>query len=120
MSPYADDILTLLFKGNQAIVPPLWLYEVVAVISKAQRRGILPSVKAQRFLENLQTLGILVEDVVQGRILHDVRALAVRYGLAGYDASYLELAKRKTIPLATLDDDLRSAAIAANVALVAP
>jgi predicted nucleic acid-binding protein len=49
-----------------------------------------------------------------------VGRLVTDYRLSGYDAAYLELAIRKGLPLATLDDELRRAAIAANVDLVAP
>jgi predicted nucleic acid-binding protein len=38
--------------------------------------------------------------------------------LTAYDAAYLELALRTGLPLATLDDDLRKAALTAGVALV--
>ena len=40
--------------------------------------------------------------------------LAERHGLSSYDASYLELAQRKVLPLATMDDALRRAAIVAG------
>lgn len=116
---YADHVLDRLLNNNQALVPVLWLYEVASVLSKAQRRGILPAFKAQGFLTNLRTLDIVVEEVAHDRILVDVFALANRFGLSGYDASYLELAKRKTIPLATLDEELRQAAKAAGVTLIA-
>jgi predicted nucleic acid-binding protein len=38
--------------------------------------------------------------------------------LSGYDASYLELAIRKGLPMATLDEDLQKAAAASGVKLV--
>jgi predicted nucleic acid-binding protein len=44
--------------------------------------------------------------------------LAVDYGLTAYDAVYLELAQRRKLPLATLDDDLRKAAKKAKVKLI--
>ena len=37
-------------------------------------------------------------------------SLALRFQLTSYDAAYLELAMRASLPLATLDKDLRSAA----------
>jgi len=42
-------------------------------------------------------------------------ALARRYGLSSYDASYLELALRRSLPLASLDKDLMKAAQRAGV-----
>ena len=41
--------------------------------------------------------------------------LARRYKLSAYDASYLELALRLGMPLATLDEDLKKAAKKAGV-----
>jgi predicted nucleic acid-binding protein len=41
--------------------------------------------------------------------LGDTLQIARRFKLSAYDASYLELALREGVPLATLDDDLRTA-----------
>ncbi|MGH9662692.1 MAG: type II toxin-antitoxin system VapC family toxin [Bryobacteraceae bacterium] len=48
-------------------------------------------------------------------IFGDAHRLAVEHGLSGYDAAYLEVAIRKGLPLATLDEDLQKAAQAAGV-----
>lgn len=40
----------------------------------------------------------------------DTLALAQQYGLSSYDASYLELALRKGVQVATVDKDLAEAA----------
>lgn len=42
-------------------------------------------------------------------------ARARAYNLSTYDASYLELALREGLPLATLDKDLKKAAIKAHI-----
>jgi predicted nucleic acid-binding protein len=47
--------------------------------------------------------------------MSDTLQLARRYKLSAYDASYLELALRRGIPLATLDEDLQKAAKKAGV-----
>lgn len=47
-----------------------------------------------------------------------VRALVARYKLSAYDASYLELAIRRDLPRAALDNALTKAAREAGVALV--
>jgi predicted nucleic acid-binding protein len=44
--------------------------------------------------------------------------LAHRHRLTLYDAAYLELAQRRRLPLATLDSDLRAAAMAEGVPLL--
>jgi predicted nucleic acid-binding protein len=48
----------------------------------------------------------------------DVLILSRRLRLAVYDASYLELAGREGVPLATLDTDLIRAARAQNMLLL--
>ncbi len=45
-------------------------------------------------------------------------ALARKHGLTVYDASYLELAQRESLVLATLDKDLIRAARAENIKLL--
>jgi predicted nucleic acid-binding protein len=47
--------------------------------------------------------------------LSDTLHLARRYRLSSYDASYLELALRNALPLATLDADLNKAARKAGI-----
>jgi predicted nucleic acid-binding protein len=49
------------------------------------------------------------------RALVETLSLARRYRLSSYDASYLELALRLGLPLATLDIDLLKAARKAGV-----
>ena len=51
-----------------------------------------------------------------GDVLHLVRA----HQLSAYDAPYLELAVRRGIELASLDDKLEAAASALGVALFTP
>ena len=116
---YADDILRQLeTNARAATVPVLWRYEVSAVLARAQIRNLLPAQKVAEFLEDLATVNITVDmDSVQ-RVLTDVHAMAVRYRLTTYDASYLELALRRGLPLATLDAELRAACQAAGVTVL--
>ena len=52
------------------------------------------------------------------RIFTDVHRLALTHRLTSYDAAYLELAMRRSVPLATLDDDLVRASRATGIALL--
>jgi len=117
-TPYAEAILQQMHDGAAAAVPALWLYEVVSVLAKAQCNGSITSEKAHGFLEDLQSLSITVDQVGIGLVFTDVHHLAVAQRLSGYDASYLELAIRERLPVATLDEDLQKAAIACGVKLV--
>ena len=101
-----------------AIVPALWLYEVVNVTELAVRKGRITAEKAHAFLESLADLPIEIENPALPHIFVFVRALAGQYRLTAYDASYLELAIRHNLPIATSDKALVNAAQAAGVKLV--
>jgi len=106
--------------ADTALVPALWLYEVVNVAEMAVRKGRISKEKATAFFESLADLPIEIEDLSRTEVFVSVRGLAERYLLTGYDAAYLELAIRHRLPLAALDSDLIKAARAAGVELVQP
>jgi predicted nucleic acid-binding protein len=103
---------------DSALVPALWLYEVVNVTEMAVRIGRITKDKATAFIESLTDLPIEVEDLSRTEVFVSVRAVAERYRLTSYDAAYLELAIRHRLPLAAFDSDLNKAARAAGVELV--
>lgn len=117
LPPYSEKVLELLLSSHRAYVPVLWLYEVAAVPTKSERTGALTAQKALGFLEDLRSLDIVVDEEGFARILGDVHRLAVEQRLTAYDAAYLELAVRKQLPLASLDQDLNKAAVAVGVPL---
>jgi predicted nucleic acid-binding protein len=103
---------------DSALVPALWLYEVVNVVGLAARKGRITDEKASGFLESLGGLPIEAENPDRNRMFGPVRALARQYKLSAYDAAYLELALRHKLPLAALDRALSNAAKAAGVGAV--
>jgi predicted nucleic acid-binding protein len=113
--PYADGILTRLAAGEDAVVPILWFYEASAVLSREQNRGNLAAPKAEEFIVALQALRIVTDAESAARVFSDVHRLALTYRLTSYDAAYLELALRRRLPLATLDDDLIRASKVARI-----
>jgi predicted nucleic acid-binding protein len=115
--PYADGILQQLAIGA-AFVPVLWRYEVSAVLAKSEKDGILTALKVDEFLATLSKLNITVDPDSSDRILSDVHRLAVTHRLTSYDASYLELALRRQLPLATLDNELIAACKASGAVLI--
>jgi predicted nucleic acid-binding protein len=104
--------------ADTAIVPALWLYEVVNVTEIAVRRRRLTKEKASAFLNIPADLPINFENPTRERLFVSVRALADRHKLTAYDASYLELAMRLTVPIASSDKALAEAAHAAGIGLV--
>lgn len=82
---HADNIVEQLKSGG-AIVPPLWRYEVSAVVAKAQRSGVIAASKATGFLDTLSGLRVIVDEEGVNRIFDSVHRLATTYGLSSYDA----------------------------------
>jgi predicted nucleic acid-binding protein len=119
-SDYADAAHAALTSGAEALVPPLWPYEVANGLRMAERRGRLQAADIPRVLALLAPLPIEVETTGYERARQEVLDLARREGLTVYDAAYLELAMREGRVLATLDDDLRDAARRVGVPLFAP
>jgi predicted nucleic acid-binding protein len=116
--PYAESILDRLETGDDAVVPVMWLYEASAVLARAQNRGTLAAQKAEEFIAELQSLNIGADPESVARIFPDVHRVALTHRLTSYDASYLELALRRGLPLATLDDGLIRASTAAGVSVI--
>jgi predicted nucleic acid-binding protein len=89
------------------------------LLAALRRQRIRPG-QPEEFWEQLAALPIDVEMPLSPAQAKAILALARQYGISFYDAVYLELAKRKVLPLATLDSALSSAAAAAGVALMTP
>ena len=103
---------------NRAVVPSLWFYEVGNGLLMALRRKRITLDKIDGFLTRLKALPIDAAGQVPSEIL-ELPTLAQKHGLTNYDAAYLALAMRLNLPLATTDADLRRAAAAAGVGMVA-
>ena len=114
---YSETVLEAL-DGAQAITPEVWLLEVANSLMISERRHRLLRAQSEEFLEKLRLLPIDVESIAETPPwIREVILLARTYGLSSYDASYLELAKRRTLPLATRDSALARAAVRAGVPL---
>ena len=90
--------------------------ELTNVLRTRRLRRRLTAEKAQRVLARIALLPIGVDRHAVPR--RELLALALRFGLSSCDAAYLELGLRHQLPLATQDDALRSAALAAGVGCI--
>jgi predicted nucleic acid-binding protein len=114
---YADRVLqTLAQADNAAVVPAIWTLEVSSVVVRAEARGLLSEARSAEFLGMLQQMPIEPDTLSIQQAWADTLQLARRHKLSSYDASYLELALRRGLPMATLDADLRKATSRAGVA----
>jgi predicted nucleic acid-binding protein len=105
---YADTVLDRLTE-LVAVVPSIWPLEVVNVLLVAERQKRLSESDSIRFLTLLSQLPIFVE-YERSEMMKELLALARSHNLSSYDASYLDLAMRKGVPIATLDNKLIEAA----------
>jgi predicted nucleic acid-binding protein len=113
-TPYTQTISERL-QEDRAWAPVLWELELTNVLRTSCLRQRLTAQRAQEILGHLGALPIEVDRApVPPR---ELLALALRFGLSSYDAAYLELALRKQLPVATQDEGLRAAAVAAGVGL---
>lgn len=101
-----------------AWAPELWKIEVANVLSLSVRKGRISKERRERILSRLQLLPIAIDSETGKHAWHATLELADRHRLTVYDATYLEMAIRRSLPLATLDRDLRQAAQAENVPLL--
>jgi predicted nucleic acid-binding protein len=111
LAEYVQDLLV----EHHAVVPTVWWYEVRNTLLVAERRNRLSEAQTHFIQNSLVSLPILFDaEPVQ----HDLMEIARRNNLTVYDASYVELARRTALPLATLDNAMAKAALKEKVALV--
>lgn len=111
-TPYTEAALTAT-AGGQVWVPALWRLEIGNLLLGAERRRLITSGKRAELVAIAATVRLQVDREPVDMV--ELDALAARHGLTTYDASYLELAQRRRLPLATLDRALLAAMPSAGV-----
>jgi predicted nucleic acid-binding protein len=114
---YSDAVLDSL-NSSTAFVPSTWPLEVGNILLVAKRRKRLSEADSTRFIALIAELPIVIEQEEPERMKRDILALARKHKISTYDASYLDLAMRKGLPIASLDKDLRKAARRSRVAIL--
>jgi predicted nucleic acid-binding protein len=102
-----------------AWVPALWHLEVVNALRIGVRRGRCSEVFVDESLAKYARLPIMVDPETDARAWTETLHIARAEGLTIYDASYLELAIRRALPLASSDKALVAAASRRDVELIA-
>lgn len=110
---FAEGVIAAIAAAD-AIVPTLFWFEIRNALLMAERHKRISARRTTAFLSDLALLPISVDDLPREASVLD---LARRRALTVYDAAYLELAQRKAIPLATLDEALIRAATLERVKL---
>jgi len=112
---HADPSLLDLVAEKGAVVPSLWPLEIGNVLLIAERKKRITLEQRKKAIHTLAELPISVDMMTSDHAWLETMELAERYSLTLYDASYLELALRRSLTLATLDSSLNQAAQLAGV-----
>jgi predicted nucleic acid-binding protein len=118
-TPLTNQLLDCLEKET-AWVPSLWPLEIGNILIAAERRKRILYADMVQFLALLDKLSIKVDQETASKAFHETLLLAHVHKLTTYDASYLELAMRKGIPLATKDAALSRVAKQFGIQLLIP
>jgi len=114
----AIDTVMLRVAADGAVVPALWRLEVANGLHSGIRRGRVTPAQRDAVLTALAEMDIRTDPETDRYAWSTTVRLAERYRLTIYDASYLELAQRLSLPLASLDKALRDAGGVAGIALL--
>jgi predicted nucleic acid-binding protein len=120
VSPYATSIVRSA-KSARAVAPIIWPLEVNNALISAVRRKRIDELVANRIRDTLDRLPVDIDsEIAVASLGQRILRLGIEHGLSAYDASYLELAMRRGLPLATQDERLLRAAGAAGIEILQP
>ena len=107
-----------LVANSRAWVPTIWRLEVANGLQTGVRRGRIDAAYRDLALGDLALLDISIDQDTDKYAWSSTLRLADRFRLTLYDAAYLELAQRRSLPLASLDEELRAAARGLDVLVI--
>ena len=116
--PQARDLRTLV-TDQGAVVPMLWPIEMGNIFVMAMRGRRISAPQRMAAIAALGELPIEIDADTLTKIWTDTLAVADKLRLTVYDACYLELAHRRSLPLATRDKELHAAAKKVGVRVLA-
>ena len=102
-----------------AVLQGLWRLEVANTLTLAVRKNRIDKAFRAAALADLDAADITPDPDTARYAWAEIVSLADRHRLTIYDATYLELAHRRGLPLATLDRDLAKAARAIGIDVLA-
>jgi predicted nucleic acid-binding protein len=102
-------------RTEEGVVPGLWWFEVRNILVINERRKRIMESETVVFLRELARLPVRIDRSPDET---SVLRLARSHRLSVYDASYLELARREGLALASLDKELCNAARAEALPLL--
>jgi predicted nucleic acid-binding protein len=103
---------------DDAIAPAIWPYEIANSLLTAERRGRVSEAEVPQLAGFIRALPISVDSADPRADMETLISLGRVRSLSVYDASYLHLAIRSGLPLATADGKLRAACKRIGIQLV--
>lgn len=98
---FVQESLTFIGNLDDGMAPAVWEAELANVVWMAVRQGVMPLEEGGRRLSAAARLGI--RSVSNQSLWHGALIRGVQSGIAAYDALFVELAIRESLPLATFD-----------------
>ena len=111
----SDAMLQAVRDGAIVHVPALWFAEVANALLVLTRRGKLTDQERRTALGWIPRLPMKIDHEMSSLACGRLSDLASEYQLSVYDATYLELAQRLSLPLGCKDGALRAAAQACGL-----
>jgi predicted nucleic acid-binding protein len=116
-TPETASMLDAMVDGTNLDVPALWPLEVANALTTLVRRRKLTKEEQATAIGWLRGLPLRIDHETAPLAFSTLSELADAHQLSVYDAAYLELAQRLSLPLACKDGPLRRAARRAGVEL---
>lgn len=110
--------ISALSDDQTVVVPQHWFAEVANGMLVGERRKRSTTGDSAAFGDRIALLNLEVDAIDPDAMFSHILPLARAHRLTVYDTLYLELAERRGLPLASLDDELNQAARRIGVALV--
>lgn len=112
-----DTVQKILFWVSErgAWVPAIWRLEIANALEMGIRRRRIDGAFRDAMLSDLSSLPIRIDKETNTHAWGATLRLAGKHRLTLYDAAYLEVARRRGLPLATLDRELRAGAVAEGI-----
>jgi predicted nucleic acid-binding protein len=117
---YTEAVFQSVAKDGGAVAPALWPIELANALVVAERRKRITIAQRELFLKNLASLDIEIQPLTTEQIFRQGIDLATTHRLSVYDATYLGIAVRQRLPIATQDGALIRAAKEVGVSLFQP
>lgn len=114
----SEELLQRASRREVLHVPSLWPWEMMNAVAVSVRRQRVTPERVRQFFEQLSAFDFRIAPAPSIDAFAELSLLATRYQLTAYDAAYLSLAAQLALPLATLDEDLKKAALAEGLKIL--